>query len=134
MVLPSDEHAALRAWLARWGVDTSEVGGYLLAPVEDALFVAVGSDFRLAAADHQVLDRARSAAETAAACEDPGPVLLAQGDDVTAVLNMACQALRAVGIGASPFRGLGVIFGGEVLYGMVQIENPAGLYVRMRAV
>lgn len=132
MVLPTGRHAVLRRWLATRGVQATELAGILVTGDLDALLEVVDAHPRLSAQDRQVIDEARALAQEsptwpelsnlgAAACE-----LL-----VVRVLEQVCEALGDAGVTASPYEGLGVTWGHELLEAQVVLEDLTALYQRM---
>jgi crotonobetainyl-CoA:carnitine CoA-transferase CaiB-like acyl-CoA transferase len=132
MVLPSDDHVVLRQWLATRGVEASELAGILVTGDLDPLLAVSGSHRRLAAVDRQEVAEARAIARDnpewpelndlgAAACELR----------VSAVLEEVCEALGRAGVPATPYQGLGVSWGHELLEAKVMVRDVRTLYERM---
>ena len=132
MVLPSDDHVALRQWLATRGVEASELAGILVTGDLDPLLAVAGSHRRLAAVDRQEVAEARAIARDnpewpelndlgAAACELR----------VSAVLEQVCEALARAGVPAAPYQGIGVRWGHELLEAKVVLRDVRTLYERM---
>ena len=127
MVLPSDDHVILRQWLATRGVDASELAGILVTGDLDALLAVAGSapSGSPPRTGRRWPRRGRSRARTpmwpelgdlgTAACELR----------VTAVLERVCEALGQAGVPATPYEGLGVTWGHELLEAKLVLATSA---------
>ena len=120
MVLPSDDHVILRQWLATRGVDAGELAGMLVTGDLDALLAVSGSDEARAIARESPMWPELSDLGTAA-CELR----------VTAVLERVCEALGLAGVPATPYEGLGVTWGHELLEAKLVLRDLGPLYARM---
>jgi len=133
MVLPSDDHVALRQWLATRGVDASELAGVLVTGDLEALLAVADSPQRLTPQDRLALAEARAAVRDSPMWPELSDLGTAACElRVTAVLEHVCEALGAVGVAAAPYQGLGVTWGHELLEAKVVVGDPAPLYERMQ--
>jgi hypothetical protein len=132
MVLPSDDHVILRQWLATRGVDAGELAGMLVTGDLDALLAVSGSEQRLSPLDRQSVDEARSIARESPMWPELSDLGTAACElRVTAVLERVCEALGLAGVPATPYEGLGVTWGHELLEAKLVLRDLGPLYARM---
>jgi len=132
MVLPSDDHVILRQWLATRGVDAGELAGMLVTGDLDALLAVSGSEQRLSPLDRQSVDEARSIARESPMWPELSDLGTAACElRVTAVLERVCEAVGQAGVPATPYEGLGVTWGHELLEAKLVLRDLGPLYARM---
>jgi len=132
MVLPSDDHVILRQWLATRGVDAGELAGVLVTGDLDALLAVAGSEQRLSPLDGQCVAEARAIARESPVWPELSDLGTAACElRVAAVLEQVCGALGRAGVPASPYQGLGVTWGHELLEAQVVLRDLGPLYARM---
>ena len=132
MVVPSDDHVILRQWLSTRGVDAGELAGVLVTGDLDALLAVAGSEQRLSPLDGQCVAEARAIARESPVWPELSDLGTAACElRVAAVLEQVCGALGRAGVQASPYQGLGVTWGHELLEAQVVLRDLGPLYARM---
>jgi hypothetical protein len=123
MVLPTNEYADIRAWLAANSIDASEFATLLITRDLVPLLDISGSSFELPALDLALLDESRSWLSSFYPVSEGGHGPDRLYEACHRILGDVCRELGRVGIVTRPYTGLGRIRGNEILEGRIVIER-----------